>query len=400
MTTKPTILLVDDEPHLLDGLRRQHRTKFQFQTAVGPAEGLRALHTSGPFAVVVSDMRMPEMNGVEFLKEVKVLSPLSVRLMLTGNSDQETAALAVNEGSIFRFLSKPCEAGEFVQAMNDALGQYELARKEREILESTLTGSIRIVTELLASISPALFAEGVRARELAKQLAERAALEDVWELELAAMFANVGMMSIPAETLERYRRRERLEESERKAIARASVTSGRLLSNIPRLSRVSQMVAGMTVPESPDARNESPVGSRVLQIVYDFLGFGGGTVPARALKELQKGRANYDSSLLADFFALHGVDEPGSAAAVRKEGIEIQPSEFLPGQRILSDILTTDGILLLRAGNTLSEGSVERLHNYARLIGIQGPILVDSRVPTTSTPPTTETPYEAASPAR
>src|SRR5713226_129196 len=96
------ILFVDDEPNILAAYQRQLRKHFSVEIAVGPVAGLAALQNPRDFAVVVADMRMPEMNGVEFLVKVKTAAPETVRMMLTGNADQTTAIEAINEGSIFR----------------------------------------------------------------------------------------------------------------------------------------------------------------------------------------------------------------------------------------------------------------------------------------------------------
>src|SRR5262245_27435755 len=98
------ILCVDDEPNILEGYQRSLRKDFQIEIATGGTEGLEAMTRNGPYAVIVSDMRMPGMDGVQFLSRVKDISPDTVRVMLTGNADQQTAIEAVNEGSIFRFL--------------------------------------------------------------------------------------------------------------------------------------------------------------------------------------------------------------------------------------------------------------------------------------------------------
>jgi len=102
------VLFVDDEPAVLQGYQRLLRNEFQMDTAVGGKGALIAIETTGPYAVVISDMRMPEMTGVEVLRKVKELSPDSVRMMLSGHADLNAAIAAVNEGSIFRFLTKPC----------------------------------------------------------------------------------------------------------------------------------------------------------------------------------------------------------------------------------------------------------------------------------------------------
>jgi DNA-binding NtrC family response regulator len=112
MTEK--ILFVDDEPNVQESIKRQLHKRFEIATAEGADEALRILKEKGPFAVIVSDMRMPHMTGVEILALTKDLYPDMARLMLTGNADQESATEAVNTVQIFRFLTKPCPQATFI----------------------------------------------------------------------------------------------------------------------------------------------------------------------------------------------------------------------------------------------------------------------------------------------
>lgn len=143
------VLLVDDEPKVLSALRRQLRRQFHVFTAVSGCEGLALLEESGPFAVVVSDMRMPGMDGLAFLREVKRRAPGTTRIMLTGNDDQETAMAAVNDGCVFRFHRKPCpkevlsasiEAGiEAFYAQSEFLEGKAKARRAQQALTDLFT---------------------------------------------------------------------------------------------------------------------------------------------------------------------------------------------------------------------------------------------------------------------
>ncbi len=121
------ILFVDDEPAVLEGYQRLLRQEFQIETALGSQEALDSLTVSGPYAVLVADMRMPEMDGAQLLAKVMAKFPQTIRIMLTGNLDIQTAVRAVNEGSIFRFLTKPCEKDTLISTLNAALVQYRLA---------------------------------------------------------------------------------------------------------------------------------------------------------------------------------------------------------------------------------------------------------------------------------
>lgn len=119
-----TVLLVDDEPRVLSGLRRRLMTDFDIVTAERGREALEMVANDPSIAVVVADMQMPEMNGVELLKQLKETRPEIRRLMLTGNSDQETAVAAINEGEVLRFMRKPCDADELKAAIRQALDDY------------------------------------------------------------------------------------------------------------------------------------------------------------------------------------------------------------------------------------------------------------------------------------
>ena len=122
MTDK--ILIVDDDPHILEGLRAVLTSYFHLRTAHGPEQGLQELRSSGPYAVVVSDLKMPGMSGVDFLARVREVSNKTVRVMLTGYADVDAAIAAVNRGEVFRFHTKPCPTEVLRQTLNDGLSKF------------------------------------------------------------------------------------------------------------------------------------------------------------------------------------------------------------------------------------------------------------------------------------
>lgn len=132
------ILFVDDEPQVLEGFRRLLHGRFQVDTALSAAEALAKLKRNGPYAVAVCDMRMPEMDGLVLLTKIKIEFPEVVRIMLTGNSDQQTAMQAVNEGNVFRFLAKPCDEELLTKSLNAALVEYRLANYQEELVDKAI----------------------------------------------------------------------------------------------------------------------------------------------------------------------------------------------------------------------------------------------------------------------
>ncbi len=133
------ILFVDDEPLVLDGYKRMLHREFEVDTAVGGEAGLLSIRDHGPYSVVVSDMRMPGMNGAQFLAQMRKTAPETVRMLLTGYTDLGAAIDAVNEGNIFRFLTKPCDRATLVEALKLGVAQHHTAVAEKEILEKAKT---------------------------------------------------------------------------------------------------------------------------------------------------------------------------------------------------------------------------------------------------------------------
>ena len=125
------VLFVDDEPAVLEGFRRTLRGKFEVVTAVSGEQGLAAIRDHGPFGVVISDLQMPEMDGVQFLARVRQVAPNSIRLILTGHAELNTAISAINEGHIFGFLSKPCQEKDLVRTIAAALVEHNKRKEER-----------------------------------------------------------------------------------------------------------------------------------------------------------------------------------------------------------------------------------------------------------------------------
>ncbi len=385
MSTK--ILCVDDEPNILSGYQRSLRKQFEIETAPGGAEALAKIEESGPYAVLVTDMRMPGMDGIQFLQEAQRMTPDSVRIMLTGNADQQTAAGAVNEGRIFRFLNKPCSPDDLAHTLTAGLEQYRLVTAEKELLEKTLGGTIKMLMEILATVDPDLFGRAQALRQNMRALAGAlgavglVAPQDLWPLELAALLARVGAVTVPPFIVGKARGGQALSEAEAKMWQRVPETGYTLLRNIPRLEPVAQIVRfqhkhfdGGGVPDSPICGELIPLGARMLKVLLDLAEIEAGHVgrPA-AFTLMQRQAKRYDPEVLAAARrCLIAADPP----APELPSIAIPLKSLAAGHILTEDIQTIEGKALLTAGRQITDVLLERLHNYAAVAEIKEPVCV------------------------
>ncbi|MBA4395569.1 MAG: histidine kinase, partial [Desulfobacca sp.] len=239
------ILFVDDELNVLEGYQRQFRKVFDTTIAPSGAKGLEIITEAGPFAVVVSDFKMPGMNGIEFLSRVRELAPDTVRIMLTGFAEIQAVIEAINEGNVYRFLTKPCPADLMIKALNDGLKQYQLVTGERELLEKTLKGTIQVLTEVLSLVNPEAFGRASRitryVREIAAQL-DNIQPTDRWILETAAMLSQIGCILLPLDALGKLFQGKTLTAEEFQVFQMHPGIGYDLLSKIPRLEAVAKIV--------------------------------------------------------------------------------------------------------------------------------------------------------------
>jgi len=387
MQPRNKILLVDDDANILQAFKRQLRGEFDVETAIGGKAGLEQIER-GEFAVVVSDMQMPEINGIDFLKAVQGRSPNTVRLMLTGNVDQGTAARAVNEGKIFRFLNKPCSTEDLAKALKDALEHYRLITLEKDLLQNTLSGSVKLLTDILSMVDPGSFGKVAGLREIIRKLALGLGIKNSWEIELGAMLSNIGAVVLPAHVLAKLNSEEKLTRDEKLLVDQIPETGRKLLSNIPRLEKVAQIVLcqnkhfnGSGFPVDERKGHDIPLGARILKVVSDFKELETrGLLAVDALTQMKQREGWYDDEVLG---ALHRflIPEKKKAETTETKIYEVKLGQLCSGQILLADVRSSDGVLLICSGTTVSETLIEKIKNYAQFVGIKDPFQVNCYIP-------------------
>jgi len=372
------VLCVDDEPQVLEGLALHLRRIFDLKTATSGAAGLQIIEQEGPIAVVLSDMRMPEMDGAAFLKQVAERSPQCVRMLLTGQTDMESAILAINEGRIFRFLTKPCPPSVLIQGFSDALEQYRLIVSEKELLNKTLNGSIFLLTEILSLTDSSAFGQSLKIREVARSVAQALGLTSTWDIEISAMLAQIGLVTIPMELREKVKGGETLSAQEAEVWATMPEIGCRLLTHIPRLQSVSSIIRyqhkhfdGGGYPKDSTAGDKIPIGSRILKAVADLTELeAGGLTTYNAFRELQGRAGRYDPAILAL------LAELALAARPEEQPVETTLGKLRVGDILQGDLKMKDGRLLLASGSRISQTFLERLKHYVILFDIKESVTV------------------------
>jgi response regulator RpfG family c-di-GMP phosphodiesterase len=321
---------------------------------------------------------MPEMNGIQFLSSARQISPDTVRVLLTGHADMQAAIDAVNEGNIFRFIAKPCQNEILIKTLNAAIEQYRLITAERELLENTLRGTIKIFGNILSMISPLAFSCSTRISKIARGIAVRLNIEKEWEVEFAAVLSQIGCVTIPGEILEKKYRGELLSKDEKKLFLEHPQAGRSLLSNIPRLEGIAEAIAyqekqydGGGVPIDNKKRTDIPLIARILKVVLDFDAMvTSGKTKLQSLAEMHTRLQWYDPEVFAALEAeVNNI----------KERLVIQTvilKDIKPGMVLAGEVKTKKGVLLIQKGHEITDILITRLLNIGCIDPIAYPIKI------------------------
>ena len=371
------ILFVDDEPAFLHGYKLMLRQEFEVETAVGGEQGLATIRSQGPYSVVVSDMRLPGMNGVEFLARVRQIAPDTVRMMLTAHTDINTAMEAVNEGNIFRFLTKPCDREVLGKAITAGLAQYRLVTAERDLLEKTLMGSIKVLTDVLSAVSPQAFGRSLRITSCVRHLVAKFHLPSGWCFEAAAMLSQLGCITLDPEIIQKAYLGTHLSAEDQARFSTHPQAAGDFLVNIPRLEPVAWMIRqqlSKEAPQNPPQVQALPAevlvfGAKILKlaVAFDNLKMGG-LSNEDAISQLRHRRGEFEPDLIDSLADI----KPES---LRMELRKVPISALSPGMILQQDVKTHVGILVVAKGQEVTHPLLVRLVNFSRAQLIDSEIL-------------------------
>ncbi|MBB6428952.1 HD domain-containing phosphohydrolase [Algisphaera agarilytica] len=358
------ILFVDDEINVLNGFRRTLGTKYNCIFAQGAAEALSELCQTPEVGVVVTDMRMPGMDGITFINQARKITPHTVFIMLTGNADVETATDAVNRGEIFRFLAKPCPPDVLQPAIDAAMHRYLLTSAEQTLLRKTLTGSVRLLTEMLWLAKPELAEHNGRVRRTVRQLVQQMELHDPWAHEVAALLSQIGRFTLPdhltnasASSLEN--------EADLQLLNSHPARAAQMLRHIPRLELPGKIIEHEFDATEPGGKPAEAIdeqiplwGACVLRVALAF-----DAIYSENPNEIEARQAVYDQ--------LHDACPLTTKALIEMPTTECEDSpaqlrvlntdQLQPGMFSAAPITLCDGRVLLGRGRELTQPLILQL---------------------------------------
>lgn len=419
--THATILFVDDEANILSSLKRLFRPLgYRIFTAEGGVQGLEIMQHES-VDLVISDMRMPEMNGAEFLEQVRARWPDSVRILLTGYAEIGATIDAINKGQIYRYVSKPWEENDITLIVKHALQQKMLEREKLRLEELTRTQneelkdlnthleekvlartselnqtmqflevahdklkksfitSVRVFSNLIEMRNPGKSGHARRVAELARTLAQNLGMNatEVQDVFIAGLLLDVGKIGLPDRLLDRPF--GSLSADERTEVVKFPLKGELALMALEQLHGAAKLIRshrerfdGSGYPDHLSGLS-IPLGSRILAVAEDYDSAVMGTSFVKPLKVpdaslfIQDGKdKRYDPSVVAVF-----IQELGGVKSATDNSMELvlRSGQLLYGMTLARDLISRNGNLLLSKGHVLNELLIEQINGFERIDG-------------------------------
>lgn len=355
------ILCVDDEEAILRGFKLNLNNKFELHFASDGIEGLELFKREGGFATVLSDMRMPRMSGAEMLHEIKKIDSEVVTVLLTGHTDFESAMAAVNDGNVFRMLSKPCPPDVLRKVLKDAIEQYDLITSKRILLDQTLRGAVDALAQSLAITQPLFFGRAQRVRRMANGLAEAVQLVESWRVGVAAIFSQLAYLSIPNHLSESVYYRKDLKPELKAMLKDLPEETLKIIDLIPGLTDIREILQRIDIQPKFEMDDGSGIrtAASILRVALDYDYYQEqGHADALIIQTLISRADTYDQKIteaLSQF-----IDADSNSYSLE----EIDTKDLAEGMRLNQDLLLEDSMLIASSGADIDRSLLKIVRNY------------------------------------
>lgn len=376
------ILLVDDDIDILSTYQRTLRNLFVIKTAATAEEAINIVRSEPPFAVVVSDFSMPKVNGIQLLSHIQNMSPDTLRILISGFADMKVAKAAINDANIFRFLTKPILSEQLITVLNESIHHFDSLATEKDVLNRTVKGIMKILIDILANINPIAMKQAVQIRTVANDIAVQMQLRNTWEVEISALVSQIGCLNMSPELTNKLYHGMLTNDADKKLIEGFPERGKQMIQNIPTLTNVATAIGFQlysydgTYPKNSEVTGENlPITSRILKVAFDFCRQKLlGKTPAMIINEMRVNSYLYDPKV---FTALMTINKMTSGNFV----IRAIPFKALRIGMVLAEPMRDDEqFILVAKGQEITDTLLLRLINVAKIKNIIEPIRVIEKI--------------------
>lgn len=402
------IMIVDDEEFVLIALRDMlQRSGYEVVTFSNPLDALEEIRRR-PLAVILTDQRMPQLTGLEFLAQAKALQPDATRLLITGVLELDLVIASINKGEIYRFIVKPWLREEFLATIENSLQRYEMVQhghllqaemraandnlaaqvakvaeqnqqleKLNAALRRNLNQSVQLCLKTLDAYSPILSNQARRVEELCRSMAETIHLppEQRQVLGIAALLHDVGLIEVPRPLIRKWRETpELLDDLEVSYIQHHPILGQEMVGFVDHLEEV-----GLTIRAHHERYDGSGYPDRLSGDGIPWLARLLAVAVVYASYSREGGAAEFiraNSSLAFDPEAVRALFRSLPHATLPRKQREVLLAELHPGMVLAEGIYSSSGLLLIAEGQSVSETCLAKLHSHDRVSPIGTSLIV------------------------
>lgn len=399
------VLYIDDEPHLLQAFKSLMRKEdVEIVTLEDSTLYKEVVENQGPFALILSDQRMPVIKGVEILENITAMHPDTIKMLITGFSDYGDTLRAINSGGISRYISKPWNDNELRNIVKEALSNYNLAKENKylieelqknnslltELIEGTVVKTVRLLSDVVGYVNSEAMAQTARVRKLGQIILSTFPdinYDEKWHILCSFDLFNLGIALLPAWLQVSLSKSGLAAINRFPAAKNHHLLAANLLYNIPRFSQVAEIIKyqaknfdGTGDPSDEVKGTNIPFGARLLNILLEYDRQANENLKGEILlREMMAKPNKFDTEIISRILK-HLKPQSAEAKATRKpnEAFNCMVAQLVEGLLVLEDVVSDGGTKLISANTRISKQELDfiRIWSNARREKIKEPIKV------------------------
>ena len=375
---KQKVLIVDDAPENIQVLMETLKQDYKIVAANNGQKALQMAEMDPVPDIILLDIMMPGIDGYEVCKRLKTQKKTrEIPIIFVTALDQEDdESFGLKLGAV-DYITKPISPSIVKARVQTHLNLRNTQQKLQDLLNKTLSGSVRILIDLLSLVNPTAFSRSSQMRRLVKEMALKLGLTDVWKFGLAAQLSQIGCITMPTELLNKVYYGKELTDEEQELYQSYPAIGARLIARIPHLESVSGMIArhqeplAQEGPIEPRRRDAIVIGAQLLKIAIDSIQMvNSGMSQESVIQQMRNNKEMYDPDLVDMLAEVLGIN--AQEQIERKVTIE----DIFPDMILNQDVYSEAGTLLAVKGTELSLATIKFLRTYDNNEKIKSPILV------------------------